>query len=239
MARKRSKSRKSSRRRRGMGNILTVRRAGMRGLADFKKIDAGSAILPILIGGGLTALTVAGIRYATVTSTAPVTEGQQKLYRFASAAGLGVGVLASGALFAFSGASAAVSAATASFFVAATGVVHDWYSANYPVSQAVMLADMASSPRPTEPQLVPPSAAAAAAATATTEGLGYYGGARRALRQNPRAAFGAVVAEPVNGIVLESTRGLGATVDSQYGGGYEVNLGAVNTGAFGTPGFKV
>jgi len=227
MARHRRKHSRSRKHRRGMGNILTVRRAGMRGLADFKKIDAGSAILPLIIGGGLTALTVAGIRYATVTSTSEVSVGQQKLYRFASAAGLGVGVLASGALFAFSGASAAVSAAVSSVLVAATGVVHDWYSANYPAAQFTMLREMQSSPAPTEPTL------------ATTQGLGYYGGARQALRQGPMRSFGAVVAEPVNGIVLESTRGLGATVDSQYGGGYEVNLGAVNTGAFGTPGFKV
>lgn len=211
-----------------MGNILTVRRAGMRGLKDFKKIDAGSAILPILIGGGLTALTVAGIRYATVNSTAAVSPTQQKLYRFASAAGLGVGAVASGALFFMSGASAAVSAATASVFVAVTGVVHDWYSANFPVVQEQMLREMASTPAPRQPTLA---------------GLGYYGGAASALRQGPRhqAQFGAVVAEPVNGIVMEPVRGLGATVDSQYGGGYSVDLtlGAVNTGAFGTPGFKV
>lgn len=233
MARKRKSSR---RRRRGMGNILTVRRAGMRGLKDFKKIDAGSAILPILIGGGLTALTVAGIRYATVTSEATVSEGQQKLYRYASAAGLGVGVLASGALFAFSGASAAVSAATASVFVAVTGVVHDWYSANYGAAQQALLGDMVPATLPRQPTLAAP-----APATVPARGLGYYGGAAAALRQGPRhqAAFGAVVAEPVNGIVMEPVRGLGASVDSQYGGGYEVNLGAVNTGAFGTPGFKV
>jgi len=231
MARKRKSSR---RRRRGMGNILTVRRAGMRGLKDFKKIDAGSAILPILIGGGLTALTVAGIRYATVTSESTLSEGQQKMYRYASAAGLGVGVLASGALFAFSGASAAVSAATASVFVAVTGVVHDWYSANYPVAQTALLGDMVPATLPRQPTLAAP-------ATAPARGLGYYGGAASALRQGPRhqAQFGAVVAEPVNGIVMEPVRGLGATADSQYGGGYEVNLGAVNTGAFGTPGFKV
>jgi len=233
MARKRKSSR---RRRRGMGNILTVRRAGMRGLADFKKIDAGSAILPILIGGGLTALTVAGIRYATVTSESTVSVGQQKLYRYASAAGLGVGVLASGALFAFSGASAAVSAATASVFVAVTGVVHDWYSANYGERQETMLGDMVPATLPRQPTLAPPTPA-----TAPARGLGYYGGAASALRMGPRhqAAFGSVVAEPVNGIVLEQMNGLGATADSQYGGGYEVNLGAVNTGAFGTPGFKV
>ena len=128
---------------------------------------------------------------------------------------------------------AAVSAAVSSVLVAATGVVHDWYSANYPQAQFVMLREMQSSPAPTEPTL------ATAPATGTQQGLGYYGGARSALRQGPMRSFGAVVAEPVNGIVLESTRGLGATVDSQYGGGYEVNLGAVNTGAFGTPGFKV
>lgn len=231
MARKRSKSR---RRRRGMGNILTVRRAGMRGLKDFKKIDAGSAILPILIGGGLTALTVAGIRYATVSATAPLTEGQQKMYRYASAAGLGVGALASGALFAFSGASAAVSAATASVFVAVTGVVHDWYSANYGAAQQTMLGDMVPATLPRQPTFAAPAAAPAGS-------LGYYGGAASALRQGPRhqAAFGAVVAEPVNGIVMEPVNGLGATVDSPYGGGAYVNLGAVNTGAFGTPGFKV
>jgi len=224
MARKRKSSRR--RRRRGMGSLLTIRRkSGMAGLKDLKRVDPMSIALPILIGGGITALTVAGIRYSVMTSER-ATVSQQSMYRYASAWGIAAGAAASGALFFFGGgASAATSAAVSSVFVAATGFVHDWYSANYGAAQAAMIAPMASSPAPRQPALEP--------ATAATRGLGRF--------YQPRAlrGMGAVVPESLDGIVMEPVGSLGAYAQTAQGGGYEVNLGSVNTGAFGTPGFRV
>lgn len=228
MARKRKSSR---RRRRGMGSLLTIRqRSGFGSLKDLKRVDPMSIALPVLIGGGITALTVAGIRYSVVTSERASTN-QQSMYRNASAWGIAAGAAASGALYFFGGgASAAASAAVSSIFVAATGFVHDWYSANFSGVQRTMLAPMASETVPRQPILE------AEPATAAANGLGNF--------YQPRAirgarGMGAVVPESLNGIVMEPVGSLGSYAQTAQGGGYEVNLGAINTGAFGTPGFRV
>jgi hypothetical protein len=74
-------------------------------------------------------------------------------------------------------------------------------------------------------------AGAAFPATAPANGLGSY------FTQRPNGALGAAVPQlsETNGVVMSPTNGLGY---SAYTGGETVNLGAVNSSAFGTPGFR-
>ena len=68
----------------------------------------------------------------------------------------------------------------------------------------------------------------AAPETAPAAGLGSY------FTQRPNGALGAAVPQ-LNGVVMSPTNGVGYAA---YTGGETVNLGAVNSSAFGTPGFR-
>ena len=203
------KSRKGRRRRRGMGSIIAVRSRGMGNIKQLRATRPMSAAIPVLVGGGLTALTVVGIRYFVASQDAP-SENQLMLYKWAGAAGLAVGAVGAAALSVMGGgAGAATIAALSSGFVAAAGYAHDWLAVQYPIT------NMAA--------LLPPATATGEEPATTTQ----------------------------QGIVLERLRGIGAVVPEQLGaytetrrggatqGGSEVSLSGVNTGAFGTPGFRI
>lgn len=108
------------RRSRGMGSLITVRRAlgGVRrrrrgGLFSFDM----SMLMPIFVGGGVAAATALGIRYFIDPATGTT---QQMLVRWANLFGLGVGALASALWMMIGGggqaSSAFLSAATVSLF---------------------------------------------------------------------------------------------------------------------------
>lgn len=88
-----TKKRKSSRRRKGMGSIITVRRKGMGAL------DA-TTLMPVALGGGLSALTAIALRYFVDPSTGTT---QNMLVKWAPAFGLVTGSLASLALYMMGG----------------------------------------------------------------------------------------------------------------------------------------
>jgi hypothetical protein len=88
MARRRKKSRKSSRRRRkGMGSIITVRRKGM------GQLNA-ETLMPVAVGGGMAALTTLALRWFVE----PTNTTQSMLVKWAPAAGMVTGSLAALAL---------------------------------------------------------------------------------------------------------------------------------------------
>lgn len=127
MARKRKttkrRSRKSTKRRRGTGSIITVRKAGMGMLKG-----RAAHIVPPIIGGGVTGLTALGIRWWLT----PDTEMKQNLYKFAWLYGAGAGLLSSGLLYLAGGRKKAamgpaLAAAASSLVVGLAGYGYDMY----------------------------------------------------------------------------------------------------------------
>lgn len=112
---KRKRRRSRRRRGRGMGNIITVRRAGM-GAIDMP------SLLPVLIGGGLTALTALGIRWFVQPSAG---QTQSTMVKWAPLVGHAVGSVASIGLYFMGGTTAAVQSFLAASAVGLYGVGSD------------------------------------------------------------------------------------------------------------------
>lgn len=210
--------RRSSRRRRhhhsGMGSAISLRGLGKvkssRGIMSF--------VLPTAVGVLVPAATIAAARYFAKPSESKT---QEFIYKNAPWLGLGAGFVSAGALYMMSrGMAAPLAAGVAATGVALTSFVHDQVVVGDARSSALLpnmatrLAEEASAPTP-----------------APTAGLGNY------FTQRPNGALGAAVPQlnDTNGVVMSPTNGLGYAA---YTGGETVNLGAVNSSAFGTPGFR-
>lgn len=216
------------RRHSGMGSAISLRGLGKvkssRGIMSF--------VLPTAVGVLVPAAVIASARYFAKPAES---ETQATIYKNAPWLGLGAGLVSAGALYFMSrGAAAPLAATVAATGVALTSYVHDqivigsgndsFLIPNMATRRAAEEARTATPPPP------PPGgdAGAGAGAGAGTAGLGSY------FTQRPNGALGAAVPQ-LNGVVMSPTNGLGY---SAYTGGETVNLGAVNSSAFGTPGFR-
>lgn len=204
----------------GFGSIISIRR----GMGALPGGAMGQAIIPGLVGAGVTAAVALGVRSMIDPTQGPT---QQSLVKWGWAVGHGAGILASLGLLMVGG----TPAATASF-VAATGVGlalfgQDMLTANPergPRFLAALLSSSAASSAPSEE----------AAAAEGTAGIG-----RRRYRR--RLGTGAIVPEYSRGmgaIVMEPTGPSGKRAGTIGSYGETVTLSGINTGAFGTPGFN-
>lgn len=209
-----------------MGSAISLRGLGAvkssRGIMSF--------VLPTAVGVLVPAAVIASARYFAKPAES---ETQASIYKNAPWLGLGAGLVSAGALYFMSrGAAAPLAATVAATGVALTSYVHDQIvigSGNdsflIPNMATRRLAEESRTATPPPP---PPGGDAGAGAGAGTNGLGSY------FTQRPNGALGAAVPQ-LNGVVMSPTNGLGY---SAYTGGETVNLGAVNSSAFGTPGFR-
>lgn len=221
--------RRSSRRRRhhsGMGSAISLRGLGKvkssRGIMSF--------VLPTAVGVLVPAATIAAARYFAKPSESKT---QESIYKNAPWLGLGAGLVSAGALYLMSrGAAAPLAAGIAATGVALTSFVHDQIvigSGN----ESFLIPNMATRQRDEEARNAANNGGgngggAETPAPGPTAGLGSY------FTQRPNGALGAAVPQ-LNGVVMSPTNGLGYAA---YTGGETVNLGAVNSSAFGTPGFR-
>lgn len=213
MAKRRSHRR--HRHHRGMGSAISLRGLGKvkssRGIMSF--------VLPTAVGVLVPAAVIASARYFAKPSESPT---QEKIYKYAPWLGLGAGLVSAGAMYVMSrGMAAPLATGVAATGVALTSFVHDQIVVGDPRA-TTLTPNMATR----APAAAPP--AATPDAGAGTNGLGSY------FTQRPNGALGAAVPQ-LNGVVMSPTNGLGY---SAYTGGETVNLGAVNSSAFGTPGFR-
>jgi len=197
---------------RGMGSAISLSGLGKvkssRGLMNF--------VLPTAVGVLVPAATIAAARYWAQPSTGPT---QAFIYKNAPWLGLGAGLVSAGALYMMSrGPAAPLAAGIAATGVALTSFVHDQIVVGD--AREAYITSMARA-----------GTAAPDTATNGTSGLGSY------FTQRPNGALGAAVAQlsEMNGVVMSPTSGVGYAA---YTGGETVNLGAVNSSAFGTPGFR-
>lgn len=210
---KRKKSRRT--RRRGMGSVITVRRR--RGMGNITTKQFQESILPPLVGGGLAALTALAIRYFVNPAQG---QTQNMLVKHAPWVGMGVGTIASAALWMMSGAAPGASALTGATVVSLGNFAHDWV---LKTKGAAVMASVMGAP----------------AATPANGMTGYMGmgaivpeyGGMNGVRGHMGAGTGAIVMEPVD----PSTGRQPGTLGAPYG--ETVSLGSVNTAAFGTPAF--
>lgn len=211
---------------RGMGSAISLRGLGAvkssRGIMNF--------VLPTAVGVLVPAAVIASARYFAKPSESPT---QEFIYKNAPWLGLGAGLVSAGAMYMMSrGMAAPVATSVAATGVALTSFVHDQIVVGDP--RATILTPNMATRRleeetrnaGTNPASLPPGGDAGAGAG--TNGLGSY------FTQRPNGALGAAVPQ-LNGVVMSPTNGLGY---SAYTGGETVNLGAVNSSAFGTPGFR-
>jgi len=196
------------RKRRGVGQTITIRR--MRGLGSLKRPSSfmGAALPPVL-GGGATAATILATRYF-----ANPLEGETPamLYKWAPLLGWLTGGIGSFALYYLGGGPAAISSFASSTLVAAGQMAHDF----------LVTSDMSRAGAHIAAFQAP------AAAGNGTAGMGVV------VPQRLMGAGGVngIVMEPTASRDPLRRYGLGAS-----GYGEEVSLGAVNPSAFGTPGF--
>ena len=198
---------------RGMGSAISLSGLGKvkssRGLMSF--------VLPTAVGVLVPAATIAAARYWAQPSTGPT---QAFIYKNAPWLGLGAGLVSAGALYMMSrGPAAPLAAGIAATGVALTSFVHDQIVVGD--AREAYITSMAREG----------TAAPDTAPNHGTNGLGSY------FTQRPNGALGAAVAQlsEMNGVVMSPTNGVGYAA---YTGGETVNLGAVNSSAFGTPGFR-
>lgn len=208
-----AKRRRHRRHHRGMGSAISLRGLGAvkssRGIMNF--------VLPTAVGVLVPAAVIASARYFAKPSESPT---QEFIYKHAPWLGLGAGLVSAGAMYMMSrGMAAPVATGVAATGVALTSFVHDQIVVGDPRANA-LLPNMATR--------APSAPASPPDAVAPTNGLGSY------FTQRPNGALGAAVPQ-LNGVVMSPTNGLGY---SAYTGGETVNLGAVNSSAFGTPGFR-
>ncbi len=116
----RRKSRKTTRRKRGMGSTITVRKAGVGMLGT----GAMGAAMPPLIGGGVTAAVALGIRYFVKGSD----KTSQMLLKWSWLFGHLAGIAASASLLAVGGKKKGMAAATSSFTAATMVGLFGWGS---------------------------------------------------------------------------------------------------------------
>lgn len=200
---------------RGMGSAISLRGLGAvkssRGIMNF--------VLPTAVGVLVPAAVIASARYFAKPSESPT---QEFIYKNAPWLGLGAGLVSAGAMYMMSrGMAAPVATSVAATGVALTSFVHDQIVVGDPRATAL-------TPNMATRNAAAPSPAPTPDAGAGTNGLGSY------FTQRPNGALGAAVPQ-LNGVVMSPTNGLGY---SAYTGGETVNLGAVNSSAFGTPGFR-
>lgn len=214
----------------GMGSAISLRGLGKvkssRGIMSF--------VLPTAVGVLVPAATIAAARYFAKPAES---ETQASIYKNAPWLGLGAGLVSAGALYLMSrGAAAPLAAGIAATGVALTSYVHDQIVVGSG-NESFLVPNMATRRREEELRNATNNAggggngAGAGAETPTpgpTAGLGSY------FTQRPNGALGAAVPQ-LNGVVMSPTNGLGYAA---YTGGETVNLGAVNSSAFGTPGFR-
>jgi hypothetical protein len=200
-----------------MGSAISLRGLGAvkssRGIMNF--------VLPTAVGVLVPAAVIASARYFAKPSESPT---QEFIYKNAPWLGLGAGLVSAGAMYMMSrGMAAPVATSVAATGVALTSFVHDQIVVGDPRA-TTLTPNMATrnAEAPAAPPAAPPGAGAG------TNGLGSY------FTQRPNGALGAAVPQ-LNGVVMSPTNGLGY---SAYTGGETVNLGAVNSSAFGTPGFR-
>lgn len=206
MARKKSRKKSSSRRRsrrRGMGAVIRVTSLGR--LSDPK--SGAGAILPVLLGGGVTVAVTLGIRQMMEPSAVPSEDSNATIIENAPLLGGLAGLVVGGALFAMKMQPAGL-AASAGAVVTALGM---WGLEKAAEMKAAALVEAATIPGTNGLRAVVPE----------------YG--MRGLGSGGRG-MGAIVMEN------QASRGNGAGPLGSYG--ETVNLGAINPGAFGTPGFK-
>jgi len=178
--------------RRGMGSVLQVRQLSGLGAMRSPNSIMGT-LLPVAIGGAVTAGTMIGIR----SFMTPDTETKQKLMEYAPWVGLAAGGVAGLALWNMSSQAAGMIALAASGVIVLSTVVGE--------------------------------------AVATS---------RLAAEAPKTAGMGAIVAEFGNrnrggmGAVLMERAGTGRGMGDASRGA-NINLGKINTAAFGTPGFVV
>lgn len=200
---------------RGMGSAISLRGLGAvkssRGIMNF--------VLPTAVGVLVPAAVIASARYFAKPSESPT---QEFIYKNAPWLGLGAGLVSAGAMYMMSrGMAAPVATSVAATGVALTSFVHDQIVVGDPRATAL-------TPNMATRNAAAPSPAPTPDAGAGTNGLGSY------FTQRPNGALGAAVPQ-LNGVVMSPTNGLGYAA---YTGGETVNLGAVNSSAFGTPGFR-
>jgi len=208
MAKRHKKHRKHRRGHHGVGTTVTLRGFGKLGTEM-------SALLPVLLGGGVTGGVIVGARYFTVPSDgSAMTTTQQSVYKYAPWLGLLAGAVTAAAVYLLGKGKASMGAALSTFgtSVVATGVG---------VASDMMLASSDA------------NAAIAAQALRAPASSAHAGlGSMYTMRPN---GMGAVVMEPVRGLgaVVPQLNGGGVGYTS-YVGGEKVNLSGVNEGAFGT-----
>ena len=219
------RSRRHRRHHSGMGSAISLRGLGKvkssRGLMNF--------VLPTAVGVLVPAATIAAARYFAKPSESPT---QKFIYVNAPWLGLGAGLVSAGALYMMSrGAAAPLATGIASAGVALTSYVHDQIVVGDP-RHAYLLPNMATrdaaTTNTTTTNTTTTNTTTPTPDTTATQGLGSY------FTQRPNGALGAAVPQ-LNGVVMSPTNGLGYAA---YTGGETVNLGAVNSSAFGTPGFR-
>ena len=196
---------------RGMGSAVSLS-----GLGKVKSSRGlMNFVLPTAVGVLVPAATIAAARYWAQPSSGPT---QAFIYKNAPWLGLGAGLVSAGALYMMSrGPAAPIAAGVAATGVALTSFVHDQIVVGD--AREAFITSMARAGRE------------APGAGTGTNGLGSY------FTQRPNGALGAAVPQlsETNGVVMSPTSGVGYAA---YTGGETVNLGAVNSSAFGTPGFR-
>lgn len=216
---------------RGMGSAISLRGLGKvkssRGLMNF--------VLPTAVGVLVPAAVIASARYFAKPSESKT---QESIYKNAPWLGLGAGLVSAGAMYVMSrGMAAPLATGIAATGVALTSFAHDQivigsgndrFFADNLASRRLAEESRTATPPPPPPGGGAATPDAGAGAGAGTAGLGSY------FTQRPNGALGAAVPQ-LNGVVMSPTNGLGY---SAYTGGETVNLGAVNSSAFGTPGFR-
>lgn len=211
---------------RGMGSAISLRGLGAvkssRGIMNF--------VLPTAVGVLVPAAVIASARYFAKPSESKT---QESIYKNAPWLGLGAGLVSAGAMYVMSrGMAAPLATGIAATGVALTSFVHDQIVIGAG-NDSFLIPNMATrrleeEARTATPPPPPPGGDAGAGAGAGTNGLGSY------FTQRPNGALGAAVPQ-LNGVVMSPTNGVGYAA---YTGGETVNLGAVNSSAFGTPGFR-
>lgn len=217
MPKRDSKGRFVKRGRRGMGSIISIRR----GMGALPGGPLGEAIIPGLVGAGVTAAVALSVRSMIDPNQGPT---QRSLVKWGWAVGHGAGILASLGLLMVGGTPAAVAS-----FVAATGVGLALYGQDMLVTGQNgprILSSLIESSAASEPSAEPPPAEG-------TAGIGR--------RYRRRLGTGAIVPEYSRGmgaIVMEPTGPSGKRAGTIGSYGETVSLSGINTGAFGTPGFN-
>jgi len=193
-SRKRKRSSRRRSRRRGMGSIIRVSRIG--NLSDPR--SGAGAILPVVIGGGVTIAVTLGIRQMVEPTTG--VDSNATLLENAPLVGGLAGVIVGGVLYAMKMQPAGLAAGAGALIAA---------GAMWGLEKA---ADMKAATAP-----ITAAGLRAVVPEYSMRGLG-------------RGGMGAIVMES------QASRGNGAGPLGSYG--ETVNLGAINPGAFGTPGFR-